>query len=589
MKGKRACLLLGCLGVVAVLLLAIGVWMTLGSGPKPVPKRAYLELDLEQGLVEYAPDDPFAQAFGGDQTTVRDVVEALGRAADDKRVTALLARVGAAPMGLGQVQEVRDAVAAFRAAGKPAIAWAETFGEFGPGNGAYYLASPFDEIHLQPSGDIGLTGLIYESPFIRGTLDKLGVVPHGDHRYEYKNALNMFTEREYTAPHEEAMAVLMRSQFEQMVRGIAADRGLSPDEVRALFDRGPLLGPEALEAKLVDRLAYRDEVYDLVEERAGEGADALGLEPYLKRAGRPHRKGTVIALIYGVGGVARGESGYDPLTGSFTMGSETVAGALRDAVEDDDVKAILFRVDSPGGSYVASDTIWRETVRAKEAGKPVVVSMADVAGSGGYFVAMAADKIVAQPGTITGSIGVLSLKFLTQGFWDKLGISWDEVHTSANSQFWTGLADYTPEGWARFQTWLDRIYEDFTTKVAEGRGLPKEEVLKIAKGRIWTGEDAKALGLVDELGGFPVALRLAREAAGLAPDAPIRLKLFPPRKTFFQSLSEMFDSGGEEVAARAAAVRAVRALQPAARAAARLGLLGEPMELAMPPIEPHTW
>jgi protease-4 len=584
MKARRVVLLLGCLGVVAVLLVVLGVWLSLAPGGQPMPRRAYLELDLERGLVEAVPEDPFAQAFGGERTTVRDVVDALARAAEDRRVTALVARVGAAPMGLAQVQEVRDAVAAFRAAGKPAIAWAETFGEFGPGNGSYYLASAFDEIHLLPSGDIGLTGLIYESPFLRGTLDKLGLVPRGDHRYEYKNALNTFTEREFTGPHEEALAAVMRSQFEQMVRGIAEGRGLSAEEVRGRFDRGPLLAQEALAAKLVDRLAYRDEVYDLVEERAGEGAEAVGLKHYLKRAGRPHRKGTVIALIYGVGGVARGESDYDPLTESVTMGSDTVAAAFRAAVEDEDVKAILFRVDSPGGSYVASDVIWRETRRAKDAGKPVIVSMGDLAGSGGYFVAMAADKIVAQPGTITGSIGVLTLKFLSEGFWGKLGISWDEVHTSANSQFWTGLADYTPEGWARFQAWLDRIYEDFTTKVAEGRGLPKEKVLEIAKGRIWSGEDAKALGLVDELGGFPVALRLAREAAGLAPDAPIRLKQFPPKKSFFQNLTSMFESASDQAAAGAAFARSVRALSPAARAAARLGLMGEPMELAMPPL-----
>jgi protease-4 len=245
-------------------------------------------------------------------------------------------------------------------------------------------------------------------------------------------------------------------------------------------------------------------------------------------------------------------------------------------------------VDSPGGSYVASDAIWRETIRAREADKPIVVSMGDVAASGGYFVSMAATKVVAQPGTITGSIGVLNLKFLTQGFWDKLGISWDEVHTSANSGFWTGLKDFSPEGWARFQAWLDRIYEDFTAKVAEGRGLPKEEVQRIAKGRIWSGEHAKALGLVDELGGFPVALRLAREAAGLTPDAPVRLRLYPPRKTFFQSLAELFETGSEEAAARAALTRSVGALRPAARAAARMGLLGQPMELAMPPLDPSV-
>src|SRR5215467_4638296 len=231
------------------------------------------------------------------------------------------------------------------------------------------------------------------------------------------------------------------------------------------------------------------------KKKAGYGTELLYLDKYLERAGRPHKKGKEIALIFGVGGVQRGKSDYDPIEGQLTMGSETVAGAIRAAAKDKDVKAILFRVDSPGGSYVASDTIWEEVVRARKAGKPVIVSMGDVAGSGGYFVAMAADKIVAQPGTITASIGVLAGKLLTTGFWNKVGLSWDEVHDGANAAIWTGLQDYSPAEWKRFEDWLDRIYDDFTTKAADGRHLPKDKILQIAKGRIWSGQDAKKLGL----------------------------------------------------------------------------------------------
>src|SRR5262249_6339295 len=269
------------------------------------------------------------------------------------------------------------------------------------------------EIYLQPSGDIGLTGLIAENPFLRGTLEKLGVVPRLDHRHEYKNAMNLFTKRKFTPAHKEATAKLVGSIFGQMVRGVSEGRHLQEEQVRALVDRGPYLGQEAVEAKLVDGLAYRDEVYDKVKAKAGAGAKLLFLSEYLDRAGRPHEKGQTVALIYGVGGVSRGKDDFDPLTGGSTMGSDTVAAAFRDAVASKDVKAILFRVDSPGGSYVASDTIWRETVRAKKAGKPVIVSMGNVAASGGYFVAMAADKIVAEPATITASIGVLAGKMLT--------------------------------------------------------------------------------------------------------------------------------------------------------------------------------
>jgi len=541
-------------------------------------------VNLEKGQLEQAPDDPLAQLVLRDRPTLRGTVEGLERASRDPRVAGLVATLGAAPLGTAQVQELRDAVGAFRAAKKPAVAFAETFGEFGPGNGAYYLATAFDEIWLQPSGDVGLTGLIAEHPFLRGTFDKLGVVPRMDQRYEYKNAMNLYTERKYTPAHREATEKLIGSIFGQMLQGISEGRKLTGEEVRALVDRGPLLGPEALAAKLVDGLAYRDEVYEKAKKQAGAGAKLLFLGEYLKRAGRPYEKGKTIALIYGVGGVQRGKSRFDPFSDSSTMGSDSVTAAFRAAVADKEVKAILFRVDCPGGSYVASDAIWRETVRAKKAGKPVVVSMGNVAASGGYFVSMAADKIVAQPGTITGSIGVLAGKLLTNGFWDKLGLSWDEVHTSANATFWTGTTDYSPAEWARFQSWLDRIYEDFTTRVAEGRKLPREKVLEIAKGRVWTGEDAHAIGLVDELGGLATALRLARQAGGIGEKEDVRLVVYPRPKTPFE---QILDGRGEssEPVALLAFLRATEGLRPAVRRLRALGLLEEPGVLVMPPVE----
>ncbi len=572
--------------VVLVIAMGVGVYQVAKKG---VPDKTILEVDLERGLIEYVPDGPLAGALLAKKLTMRDVVEALARASQDKRVVSLIARVDAANLGLAQIQEVRDAVLAFRKSGKPAVAHSETFGEFGPGNGAYYLATAFDEIYLQPSGDVGLTGLIAESPFLRGTLEKLGVIARLDHRKEYKNAMNLFTERQYTEPHREAVQKVVESQFAQLLKGVATARKLSENEVRALVDRGPFLGQQAVDTKLVDGLAYWDEVYAKAKEKAGEGVKRLPLSKYLQRAGRAYEEGETIALIYGVGGVHRGTSEYNPMFGSPSMGSDTVTAAFRSAVKDKDVKAILFRVDSPGGSYVASDAIWREVVRAKAAGKPVVVSMGNVAGSGGYFVAMAADKIVAQPATITGSIGVLGGKMLTSGFWDKIGLSWDEVHTSDNAAIWTSTRDYTPEQWAQFQGWLDRVYDDFTSKVAQGRGLPKEKVREVAKGRIWTGEDAKALGLVDELGGFPAALRLAKEAAGIPEDAEIRLKLFPPKKTLVQTLMNRLlreeKDNSEEEAATVALAHALRVVQPLARVVRDLGLSPGSGVLAMPELE----
>ncbi len=533
-----------------------------------VPRQVILEANLENGLVEHVPGTTLDALLGEEPLTVRDVVEALERAADDDRVVGFVARVGAAPIGLAQIQEVRDAVARFRESGKPAVAWAETFGEFGPGNGAYYLATAFDEVYLQPSGDIGLTGLQYESVFLRGTLDKLGVTPRMDHRHEYKNAMNSLTEKRFTPAHREAMQALADSRFDQMVRGVAEARGLGERDVRGLIDRGPYLGAEALEAGLVDGLDYRDAVYARLREQNGK-AELLYLSRYLERAGRPHRRGDTIALIYGVGTVLRGPSGYDPIADESVMGSDTVTAAFREAIEDRRVKAILFRVDSPGGSYVASDAIWREVVRAREAGKPVIVSMGELAASGGYFVSMPADKIVAQPATITGSIGVYAGKLLTTEMWGKIGVTWDGVRTSRNAGIWSSHEDFSREGYARFQAALDRIYEDFTGKVAEGRKLPLERVREIARGRIWTGEQAKELGLVDDLGGFPAALRLAKEAAGIDPDAEVRLKLLPRKRSTWETLfGEKPDSSDDR--ARVALGRTVQTLRPLLRALAEM-------------------
>jgi len=557
------------IGMVIVLVAVIGV-------KGRVPSKTILEANFEQTFMEDVPDTPSAQLLLNEKQTLRDVVDAIDRGASDDRVVGMIARIGAARMGMAQTQEIRDAVQRFRAHKKFAVAYSETFGEFGPGNGAYYLATAFDHIYLQPSGDVGLTGIIMESPFIKGTLSKLGMTFHGDHRYEYKNALDFFTETKYTGPHKEAMTAIMTAWFNQMKDGICQARKIAPEKFQALVDAGPYLGKEAVTAQLVDAIAYRDEVYNDVKSKAGDGAELLYLDKYLGRAGRPHDRGKTVALVFGVGDVTRGKSDYDPVKDSQNMGSDTVAGAIRAAAEDKDVKAILFRVDSPGGSYVASDAIWREVVRARQAGKPVIVSMGNLAGSGGYFVAMAADRIVAEPGTITASIGVLGGKMLTGGLWDKVGLSWDEVHQGENATMFTGTHDYTPAEWERFEAWLDRVYVDFTSKVADGRKLPKEKVLEIAKGRIWSGQDAKNLGLVDELGGYDTALKLAKKAAGVAEGEDVKLAVYPRPKTFYQSVIERRgpDNSDKEAVGQTLA-RILEVVQPVARQLDAAGIKGK--------------
>lgn len=565
------------IGVLVVVLAVVGVVVALSSREK-VPERTVLLIDFEQQALEAVPQDPLAGIVLSERIIVRELVDALDAAAADDRVKGVIARIGGGhPMAM--TQEFRQAVQRFRASGKPAIAFAETLGEVGPGNTGYYLAAAFDEIYLQESGDIGLVGLAANSMFVRGMLDKLELEPRFDHRHEYKNAMNMLTERAFDEAHREATGAIIESMFTVMSSDIAADRGMSAAEFAALVDRGPYLGGEAVDAGLVDGLAYRDEVFARVEELSGGAFETLSPAAYLAIEGGPHDEGTGVALIYGNGGVQRGQSSFDPLSGSVAMGSDTVTRAFRDALEDDDVKAILFRVDSPGGSYVASDAIWRMTVKAREAGKPVVVSMGNVAASGGYFVSMASDRIIAQPGTVTGSIGVVGGKFLTRDFWEEnFGITWDTVQTSANAGMYVGLHDYTEGGWARYQAWLDRVYDDFTGKVARGRGMSREAVHEVAKGRVWTGAQSIDNGLVDGVGGFAEAQAAVRELLSLAPDAPLHIKIFPVEKPWFQRLVP----GSEPDSAAVAAVRALEQFQPLVKMLRQAGVLGERHALEMP-------
>ncbi|MEV4254911.1 signal peptide peptidase SppA [Spirillospora sp. NPDC049652] len=487
-----------------------------------------LELDLTDGIVETPPGDPLAMFLAMRRTHLRDVLDGLRRARSDARVKALVVKVTGGT-GLALVQEVREAVAALREAGKYTVAWAETFGEGGRGTVPYYLASAFDRVYLQPTGEVGLTGVALEEPFFAGALEKAGVQPRFAKRHEYKTMANTFMEKGYTPEHEESSRRLVESLGEQLAKGIAEARGLTVERVRELTDRGPLLADEALEAGLVDELGYRDQVYAHLKAKAGEDAQLRYVARYnrthglAKRIPQPGRQDG-IALINGHGQIRLGRSGRGgPLPGqSVAMGSDTVGAAFRAAVKDDKVKAIVFRVNSPGGSAVASDAIWREVVLAREAGKPVVVSMGDVAASGGYYVAMAADTIVAQPGTITGSIGVVVGKAVLNGLLDRVGIGLGAVEDGAHARMFSATKDFSDSEWERINASLDKIYADFTRKAAEGRGMTRERVHELARGRVWTGADARENGLVDELGGLDLAFDLARKKAGLAADAPVR-------------------------------------------------------------------
>ena len=522
----RLCTVIGALMLILIVIAAGGIaWVTLN---KPgIADTTVLTLNITGTLPDAPQKTGVLDLLSGSQPTLIDVLNALERAGDDARVKGLLLRIEDSDIGLAQAEELRDALAAFRAKGKPVIAVADSFGEFGSGTRGYYLAAGSDEIWLQPMGLLGLVGLRAEEPFFRGTLDKLGIVARFDHREEYKTAMNPLTETKMTPAHREETQAILDSAYEQIVSGISSDRKLDESRVRALIDQGPLLAAQAVDAHLIDRIGTATEALAALKARAGGDANILSLEHYLDRAGAPHRQGPVVALIYADGLMMRGKSDGGGLLGSGVMGADNVVHAFRLAQEDKDVRAILFRIDSPGGSAVAAETVWNAVNEARAAGKPVIVSMGSVAGSGGYYIAAGADQIVAEPATLTGSIGVVAGKFVLTGLMDKLGITADAAQTSDSAAILSPLQDFTPQGYARFEAVLDDIYAGFKTRVAQGRKMDTDAVEKAAKGRVWTGADAQKLGLVDALGGYATALALAKAKVGIPASQDVDLKTYP--------------------------------------------------------------
>jgi protease IV len=482
-----------------------------------------LELDLTAVPIEVEPDDIVGRLRSRHRPRLRGVLRALHEAGDDIHVRGVVVKVGGAALPWATMQELRAGLQAFGKSGKPVVAWSETFGEGGNGTADYVLASGCSEIWLQPSGELGLMGVAAETTFLRGALDKLGVEPQLDKRYEYKSAADRVMRTEFTPEHREAVDRIVASTWEVAVEAIAAGRSLDSATVRELSGRAPLSSEDAQAAGLVDRLGYRDEVYADVRTRVGDGVQLLFADqwaPRRKAATLIKRTRESVALVEGHGEIVVGRS--RPTPRGPLLGSTTVSAALRAARENDHVRAVLFRIDSPGGSAVASDTIWREVALTREAGKPVVVSMASLAGSGGYYIACPADVIVAQPTTITGSIGVVGGKVVLSDLLERIGLTTGAVEHGGSARMFSLRRGFSDDERTRLGGMLDRIYREFVQKVADGRGMSYDDVHAVARGRIWSGADAVGNGLVDTLGGLRDAADIARERAGLRSDAPVR-------------------------------------------------------------------
>ncbi|HTP44929.1 MAG TPA: signal peptide peptidase SppA [Candidatus Acidoferrum sp.] len=538
--GKRRAL------VIVLVIVAVVILIIIASQPARVASNSVLVLDVSGEINEQRAMDIFS-AIGGEFIPVQhDFVDALDTAKSDPHIDALVVKIGPLATGWGKLEEIRSHILAFRTSGKPSICY---LGGDGIGNLEYYVASACDKIWLVPTAPVSIHGMMAEALFLRGTLDKLKIYPDYYHIAEYKTASNQLTEKKFTPAHREEVDSLLHGIYNQYLTEVSQARNMDRTAFEKLVEQGPLSADEALNGKLVDRLAYWDQVQDFVREKTKDW-NPVKLGRY--RSQIKNDGGTKIAVVHATGLIVSGESGNTPGGGAI-MGSESVAADLRKAREDSGIKAIVLRVDSGGGSAVASEVIRREVVLAKGV-KPVVVSMSDVAASGGYWIAMSANKIVADPDTITASIGVLGGKLNISGLYGMLGLSTDSIATSENATIFSAQQNFTPAQQKLIQKSLQDVYANFTKGVAEGRHMTVEAVDKIGKGRVWTGAQGKELGLVDELGDLDHAVGVAKQLAGIPAERRVRIVRFPEEKTFLQMWLERQKDDSAQLSSIQAAV-----------------------------------
>ncbi len=534
-KAHRYFIGAGCLlivfGAVIFALLVRGL-----SAPS-LPREMVLSLRLAGPIAEVTAEDPLSELMGDSATSLRKLREALVRAAEDDRVQGVRLRVDSIGGGFATAQEIRSLITRVGAAGKWTAAYMDTAGEFSSGNLVYYVASACDEVVINPQGDLNLIGLSAASPFVRGTLDKLDIRAEIPGRGDYKTARFMYTQTDFTPAHREMTGWLLDSIMSQLVQDIADSRGLQAEEVRSLIDRAPFIGEKSVEVGLVDRMEDWTSFVDRLDEEHTK-AKAVTARSYLKR-GSKAKRGPKIAVVTAVGMIMRGSNGesFNPLFGGPVMGSDTIARAFRSVRKTKGIEAVVFRVDSPGGSAVASEIIRQEMVRTAEK-IPVVVSMSNVAASGGYWISCGAQRIVADPGTLTGSIGVYGGHMNALGLYKKLGVTFGRLDRGANANIYGELEDWTDEQRAVIDRMLDRIYDDFVERVSESRNMTPEAVDAIGRGRVFTGVQGWENGLVDVVGGFDQALVEAKKLADIAADAEVQLVEFPRVLPWWQQIAK---------------------------------------------------
>lgn len=545
-KTGKVLLIVGGLIFAFILVGIIALAVIMESTGKPsVPDNSVLVLKVSGSLPDYSPEDPTAKLFGISQPqSFTSLLTQLRKAKVDNRVGGVLLDIDFPQIGWGKAEELREAIKDFRASGKPIYSYMEI-----GMNKEYYIATATEKIFLPPAGDLYINGFAAEAMFYKGSLDKLGIEAEVIQRGpKYKSAPDQYTKKEMGEGQREVLNALLDEYFGRLKNGIAESRSKSPEDVAALIDNAPYHGDEAKQLNLIDDAMYRDQVYEQLKARLGYKtedklrtvsgtdyreipSDSLGLN-----------KGEKVAVIYASGAINMGSSSNSAFGGEM-VGADTIVKAVNDAANDNSIKAIVLRVDSPGGSALASDLMWHALENAK-AKKPVVVSMADVAASGGYYIACNANKIVAEPTTITGSIGVFMGKPVLKGFYDWLGVSTEYVTRGKNAGLFREDQKWTPEERAKMESQADKIYfNDFLPKVAKGRNKNVEEVNTLGQGRVWTGTQAKQNGLIDEFGGLEKAIEIAKGLANLPADKDVRRVAYPEPRSF---LDQYFGSGDDD-------------------------------------------
>lgn len=508
-----------------------------------IPNAAVLSINFDNGYTEVRGDDFFAEFSGASVYSVFDLIRAINLAASDDRIKAISATVNVSSLGLAQIQDISAAIQNFKKSGKKAYIYSNSFGGLGQGNREYYLATAFDQIWLQPEAEIGITGINIEVPFFKDILQKFGIEPEFYSRYEYKTAVSSLISSDFSKYYKDELNKVGKGFYGQLVNDIALNRNMNTEAVKKAINEAPLYAKDAININLADKLGYRQDFDKFLQEKYN--AEIVNIDDYMANVREyADNKIPLVAFVVLDGVISEGVSANNPLNEAI-IGEDTVLKQIEEIKTKENLKAVVLRINSPGGSYIASDNIRYALENLKKTKNvPIVVSMADYAASGGYFISLAADYVIAEPATLTGSIGVVGGKVVFDKLWKKLGIKWGEISFGNNAGILSLNHKFNAKEKEVFNKSLDRVYADFTQKVSQRRGFDDKKINEVARGRVWLGKDAYEVGLVDAIGGIDMALIKAKELAQIKSGEKFSLEYYPRKQSFSEKLTKYIENGG---------------------------------------------